>query len=150
MADLKQLTLLQELALSKHDDATRELAKSRQGLAAARQQRTVLANYNGDYQQRFGHAVAGGMSGDLMRNYQGFIDSVGKAIAQQDIEIDRREQIQKAAEAVWHETRRNLDSFRALHSRELGRLNSEERARQQKADDEFAQRGSYYGVRTSI
>jgi flagellar FliJ protein len=150
MADLKQLKLLQELANSRHDEATLELAKARQALAAARQQRMVLANYNGDYQQRFGHEVAGGMQGDMMRNYQSFISSVGRAIAQQDTEIIRREAAQRSAEDHWHETRRNLESFRSLQAREMHKARVQEDSKRQKADDEYAQRNAYYGMRTAI
>jgi flagellar FliJ protein len=150
MADLKQLKLLQELANTRHDDATLELAKARQALAAARQQRMVLANYNGDYQQRFGHEVASGMHGDMMRNYQSFISSVGRAIAQQDTEIIRREAAQRAAEDHWHETRRNLESFRSLQAREMVKVRVQEDSKRQKADDEYAQRNAYYGMRTAI
>jgi flagellar FliJ protein len=150
MADLKQLRLLQDLANTRHDDATRELAKARQALAAARQQRMVLANYNGDYQQRFGNDLSGGMQGDMVRNYQNFISSVGRAIAQQDLEIIKRESAQSSAEANWHETRRNLESFRSLSAREHVKLRAVEESRRQKADDEFAQRNAYYGMRTAI
>jgi flagellar FliJ protein len=150
MADLKQLKLLQDLANTRHDDATRELAKARQALAAAHQQRVVLANYNGDYQHRFGADASGGMQSDMVRNYQNFISSVGRAIVQQDVEIIKRETAQRAAEANWHETRRNLESFRSLASREQVKLRVVEENRRQKSDDEFAQRNAYYGMRTAF
>ncbi len=86
----------------------------------------------------------------MMRNYQSFISSVGRAIAQQDTEIIRREAAQRKAEDHWHETRRNLESFRSLQAREMQKVRVQEDSRRQKADDEYAQRNAYYGMRTAI
>lgn len=150
MPTTEQLKLLSGLADERSEVALRRLAGARQRLTQARDQLKLLTQYGEDYHARLGLEVSGGMHSDMLRNYQSFMSSVARAIAQQKTEVGRNEEVVRVAEAAWLEARRQLESFRALNQREEARLRSLADRRQQKADDESAARMGLFGLRTSI
>ncbi len=142
MIDSEQLKLLQKLAAERDELAARQLARAHESLQNAQQQLAVLARYAGDYHQRLGQEVSGGLASETLRNYQAFMQNVSSAITQQEHEVDRRKHAVRAAEVAWHETQRQLKSFSTLAARGAQRARSEANRRQQRQDDEFAARRS--------
>lgn len=151
MPSADQLNVLNDLADDKCEAALRVLAQMRQGLAAAQEQLGVLTRYSQDYQARMSREVAGGgLHSEMLRNYQAFIARIAAAIAQQELEVKRRQALCSEAEQAWREAQRQLESYRTLARREQVRVRREADRRQQKLDDESAARMGAFGVRTTI
>jgi flagellar FliJ protein len=150
MPKTDQLQLLSDLADDRSGEALRRLAAARQALGAAQEQLKLLTEYGSDYHTRLGKEVSGGMGSDMLRNYQGFMSNVAQAIVQQRAEVAKREDVCRAAESIWRDAQRQLESFRTLALRQQARARQVEERHQQKLDDESSARMGLFGLRTTI
>ena len=74
---------LVQLAQQKNDAATKKFGQLNKQQQAAQAKLDTLLQYRKDYQTRFQEAVQNGMNQSDLRNFQGFIQRLDEAIAQQ-------------------------------------------------------------------
>ncbi|WP_374336006.1 flagellar export protein FliJ [Leeia sp.] len=139
MAEFPFLRLL-ELAREQREEAARGLQASQARVQAAEQQLATLQQYRQDYQQRLGGQQQQGMAVTQWRDYLLFLGKLDTAIAQQQQECERCEQLRDAAREQWLEREQKVQAFEALQQRHDQAELRKEARREQKQTDEFASR----------
>lgn len=103
------LTLLSQLAGDEVELAMKALAQAMKQLEQGQQQKSLLSQYQQEYQQQWQTVVQKGLKADLYRNFQGFFSQLETAVNSQNAQI---EQLQ----AVVLQRRLNVPSLQALKS----------------------------------
>lgn len=82
-----RMKLLQRLAEQREQVAVRSMGKSRQNLQAQQGRLNELDDFLKDYQQKFQHTGAQGMTGATIQLYQQFMRQLDQAIEQQQTAV---------------------------------------------------------------
>jgi flagellar protein FliJ len=110
---------LLHLAQQKNEAATKKLGQLNQQQQAAQTKLDALLQYRKEYQARFQEATQNGMNQSDLRNFQGFIQRLDEAIAQQrSINEQMRDSVQAGREEL-QEAQRKMKSFDTLAQRHL-------------------------------
>ena len=88
MTKSKRFKPIVKVAQSRENAAARVLGESRQTLSAQEVRLADLKSYRDEYVESFNQAGGKGMSIEHMRNYRTFLESLDKAIAQQEIIVN--------------------------------------------------------------
>ena len=129
-----------ELMQSRSDAATQRLAQLIAAENDARNKLTLLQQYREEYAERFRLAAQAGLGQPEWRNYQGFLDRLDDAIAQQDEVVRRQESSTASGQAAWQQQRTWLKTFDTLSQRHHANEAKVELRQEQKMQDEFAAR----------
>jgi flagellar FliJ protein len=113
----------------------RELARKRD---EAQQKLDALLGYRAEYEARLAGAKRGGMDVDALRNYEAFLDKLGRAIAQQRELLADATRHADHAKQSWNAEHKRVKSYEILEQRRTLADARTERRRDQKATDEWA------------
>jgi flagellar protein FliJ len=134
------LTLLIQLATDEVDAAMQDLAQAMQLLEQAQQQRTMLEQYQQEYEQQWQLATQKGLKADLYRNFQGFFSQLELAVRSQNAQIEQCQANVLQKRQLLQEKQRKQKSFEVLMTRAETMQAKAEGKRDQKLMDEFASR----------
>lgn len=140
MPEPKRLTLLESLAAEMSDAQAVELAHAREALNAAEEQLRLLRCYEAGYHDQLGDQLGRAMAIDALRGHHRFMQDVGHAVRQQELEVARRRASADASERVWQDAERRRQGFRVMAHRAAALDRLAESRRQQKHNDEFSAR----------
>jgi flagellar FliJ protein len=131
---------LKQIAEQKRDVTARTYASLASQRKDAQQKLQLLLDYRLDYQARLESASRMGIRGEGLRNYQGFLANLERAIEQQtDLMTSLQAQVTAAQKKVSLEHRRT-ESFQVLDDRRNDLADTKDRRRQQALQDEIANR----------
>lgn len=133
-------TRLKRLAEQQRDACARRLADAIARAAEAGRKLDLLLEYHQEYLQRMGSARRGGMPSDRLRNFQGFLANLERALAQQREAVAAVQGDIAQAQAAWTAGQRSVDSYQVLVDRQVTAASVRDRREQQKQQDEFAMR----------
>lgn len=132
--------LLKELAEKQRDGVARKMANIATKRKDAENKLTLLNNYRSDYLTRLKHSSSTGIEPNKLRNYQTFLQNLDSAIEQQTSEIETCAQQFNHTQTEWLHEQKRVKSFNTLNERRVKQEAKLEHKRQQKQQDEFAQR----------
>jgi len=119
MTKIFSLQPLVHLAQQKNDAATKKFGQLNKQQQAAQTKLDTLLQYRKEYQTRFQEAVQNGMSQSDLRNFQGFIQRLDEAIAQQrSINEQMLNSVQTGRNEL-QDTQRKMKSFDTLAQRHM-------------------------------
>jgi flagellar FliJ protein len=147
MSKTLPLTMLMELAQTRTDEATRRLGELQNAQLSAASKLEMLLQYRQEYSDRLQAMMQQGMPSALWRNFQHFIDTLGKAIDQQRALAGQADARLADGRSDWQDTKRRLNSFGTLADRVRQQEALEQNRREQRGSDEFAAR--QFRMRTS-
>jgi flagellar protein FliJ len=139
MKSLTPMERLREQAEERLDQTTRQLGRARHSCLQAQAQLSQLQAYQREYQQQLVSRAAGpGIPTTHLMNYQGFIQSLGRATQHCGDQVKACEQAVEQALGDWKNQRRRLNAFATLARRAEEAAQAQESRQQQKIMDEFA------------
>lgn len=134
------LALLNQLAADEVETAMQILAHAMQQLEQAERQRTMLEQYQQEYQEQWQLAAQKGLKADLYRNFQGFFSQLELAVRSQNAQIEQCQANVQHKRQLLQEKQRKQKSFEVLITRAKTLQAKAENKRDQKMMDEFASR----------
>ncbi|WP_229007147.1 flagellar export protein FliJ [Methylophilus sp. Leaf408] len=134
------LTLLSQLAGDEVELAMKALAQAMKQLEQGQQQKSLLSQYQQEYQQQWQIVVQKGLKADLYRNFQGFFSQLETAVNSQNAQIEQLQAVVLQRQQVLQEKQRKQKSYEVLITRARTLNEKIERKRDQKLMDEFASR----------
>ncbi|HSH87812.1 MAG: flagellar export protein FliJ [Methylophilus sp.] len=140
------LTLLSQLAGDEVELAMKALAQAMKQLEQGQQQKSLLSQYQQEYQQQWQTVVQKGLKADLYRNFQGFFSQLETAVNSQNAQIEQLQAVVVQRQQMLQEKQRKQKSYEVLITRAQTLNEKIERKRDQKMMDEFASRAK----RTSL
>ena len=136
------LQALLDVATSEADSAAASLGDLNRQLQLQEQQLTLLLQYRADYQQRLRRAVASGLDGAGLRNFNDFMERLEQAIRQQHAAVDAARERAGQGRDHWQTKQRKSKAFDALSQRVTATAMRSEISREQKSQDDFASRAA--------
>jgi flagellar FliJ protein len=133
---------IQEIADHQTDAAAASLADVNRELHEQEARLMLLFKYRSEYHERLHRAASEGLDGAAMRNYQDFLQRLEHAIMQQHAQVVEARTRAEHSRLEWQNRRRKSMSFDSLSRRFELRELREEAMRDQKTQDEHAQRGA--------
>lgn len=119
MTNTFSLQPLVHLSQQKNDAATKKFGQLNQQQQAAQTKLDTLLQYRKEYQARFQEAVQNGMNQSDLQNFQGFIQRLDEAIAQQrSINEQMLNSVQSGRNELL-DTQRKMKSFDTLAQRHM-------------------------------
>jgi len=137
----QRLQPLIKLAADKEQAAAQKLGAAQQQVAAAQQQLVELRQYRLEYRQQ---ALRSGASGIGINQYielQRFIAHLDSVIQQQELQLQQRRQEVERCRQLWQQMRAKQQGLAKMSDKLRDQEEVAEARREQKANDEFAQRG---------
>ena len=134
------LTLLSQLAGDEVELAMKALAQAMKQLEQGQQQKSLLSQYQQEYQQQWQTVVQKGLKADLYRNFQGFFSQLETAVTSQNAQIEQLQAVVFQRQQMLQEKQRKHKSYEVLITRAQILNEKIERKRDQKLMDEFASR----------
>ncbi|CAG0938459.1 Flagellar FliJ protein [Gallionellaceae bacterium] len=131
---------LVHLAQQKNDAATKKFGQLNKQQQAAQAKLDTLLQYRKDYQTRFQDAVQNGMNQSDLRNFQGFIQRLDEAIAQQRSINEQMLNSVQAGRSELQDTQRKMKSFDTLAQRHIENEKKLEAKSEQRLQDEHTGR----------
>ena len=131
---------LVHLAQQKNDAATKKFGQLNKQQQAAQAKLDTLLQYRKDYQARFQDAVQNGMNQSDLRNFQGFIQRLDEAIAQQRSINEQMLNSVQAGRNELQDTQRKMKSFDTLAQRHMENEKKLEAKSEQRLQDEHTGR----------
>jgi flagellar FliJ protein len=142
MAQKFALERVQEIADHETDEAAASLGNLNRELHEHEARLMLLFKYRTEYQERLHRAATDGLDGAAMRNYHDFLQRLENAIMQQHaLVVEARTRVEHGR-IEWQNQRRKSMAFDSLSRRFELRQLRDEATREQKSQDELAQRGS--------
>jgi len=119
MTKIFSLQPLVHLAQQKNDAATKKFGQLNKQQQAAQTKLDTLLQYRKEYQTRFQEAVQNGMNQSDLRNFQGFIQRLDEAIAQQRSINEQMLNSVQAGRNELQDAQRKMKSFDTLAQRHM-------------------------------
>lgn len=138
--DARQLAFLQGLAAERSDAQAVQLARARQSLAQAEGQLDQLKRYESGYHTQLGTRLDSAVEIETLRGHHRFMQNVGHAVRQQELEVARRSANVDAIQRAWQDSERRRQGFQVLVAKAATTVQRADDRRQQKSSDEFAMR----------
>ena len=140
MASISSIDTLSDISRRASEEAIARLGQANQNLQKAQQKLSILHDYHQSYKQRLQHDMQSGLTISHYNNYVGFLANLEKAVDQQRREVAMSEQIVEQHRAQWQLCERKRLSFETLKTRANSQRLIKENRREQKLNDEFAER----------
>lgn len=142
MTKIFSLQPLVQLAQKKNDAATKKFGQLNQQQQAAQAKLDTLLQYRKEYQARFQDEVQNGMNQSDLHNFQGFIQRLDDAIAQQRrINEQLLNSVQTGRDEL-QDTQRKMKSFDTLAQRHVENEKKLEAKSEQRLQDEHTGRNA--------
>jgi flagellar FliJ protein len=143
MAQKFALARIQEITDHETDAAAASLGGLNRELNEQESRLMLLFKYRTEYHERLQRAAASGLDGAAMRNYHEFLQRLERAIMQQHaLVVEARTRVEHG-KLEWQNRRRKSMAFDSLSRRFELKTLRDEANREQKAQDELAQRGAH-------
>jgi flagellar FliJ protein len=133
---------LVDLAQQKHEAATRRFGQINQQQQAAQIKLDSLLQFRKEYQARLQQAVEHGMSQSELSNFQGFMQRLDEAIAQQSAANEHALNSVQAGRDEMKETQRKMKSFDTLAQRHHNNERKKAEKTEQRQQDEHTGRAT--------
>jgi flagellar protein FliJ len=141
--NLDSLSVLLQQAESARDAAELELRRALATVQAAQGQLHELITYRAEYERRYAAQFARGASGiDIVRCYQGFMQRLAQAIAQQTRVVEHGQARLEATREPLRRHELQVASIRKLIERRIEERRREAQQRERRLSDEAAARSS--------
>ena len=140
MANLSSIQTLTELSIRASEQAVTRLGQANQEHARAVDKLKVLQNYHQSYAQQMQMEMAKGLNLGAYHNYVGFLASLEQAVNQQQQDVARKLQQVELQRREWQHCERQRLSYATLRDRMLQQQQQQANRREQKLNDEFAER----------
>lgn len=140
MANLSSIQTLTELSVRASEQAMARLGKANQEHSQAMEKLNILQDYHQSYARQLQQDMSNGLPLNQYHNYVGFLASLEKAVAQQQMEVARKLNQVEQQRREWQQCERKRLSFSTLKNRIQSHQQSLENRRDQKLNDEFAER----------
>lgn len=137
---MKPLHTLLEREEAERDEALKRLQHAEEAARRARAQAEMLHGYRDEYGQRWSAQFARGGSVTVMQCYQGFMQRLQQAIAQQQRDAEQAERRAEQCRAQLAAQQLRVASVRKLIERRQHELQRVAARREQKLGDEIAAR----------
>ena len=147
MAQKFALERVREIADHQTDAAAARLAGLNRELHEQESRLMVLFRYREEYRERLQKSAAGGLDAAAMRNYHEFMQRLEHAIMQQHAMVVEARTRAEHGRLDWQNHRRKSMAFDSLSQRHAVRVMREDARRDQKNQDEFAQRHVQHGAK---
>jgi flagellar export protein FliJ len=132
--------MLIEMARTARDAAATRSAQARVQVEQARQQLELLRGYARDYDRRSMATLSQGVDPAAQDNLRAFVAKLSRAVEIQQVEVARREDALRAADADLQQMRVRLASLEKLAERQQQDAQAKERRLEQRSLDEMANR----------
>jgi flagellar FliJ protein len=129
-----------DLSKMRLDEATRILGNLISGQKVASDRLQLLQDYRTDYRARFMAEAKTGMTRELWRNYQAFLDRLDASITQAEEAVQHSLQRTVLGQREWIGKQDRLRAFDTLAQRHEIRQQHAAHVSEQKAQDEFSAR----------
>lgn len=140
MASISSIHTLSELSARQSEEAIARLGKANQNFTKAQEKLRILQEYQQTYAIRLQQDMANGLDISHYSNYVGFLTSLEKAVAQQRHEVAVSQYLVEQQRLEWQQCERKRLSFETLKTRAHTRQVRIDNQREQKLNDEFAER----------
>lgn len=141
MSRSKRLQPVQRLTQAREKDAARALGNSRQQLQQLQQQLAELERYREEYRKHYQQSGNAGFSAQKLQQLQLFLANIDQAIAQQQQAIANAEKLCEQQKASWFRARGKTQALDKVVERYQEDERQQQNRREQKENDEYAQRG---------
>jgi flagellar FliJ protein len=141
MAQPFRLQVLLDLAHDRLEAASAELQRLRHHWQEAQAKYDQLAGYQKEYASGLQERLSTGIPAHLLADYRLFLDKLSRAIRAQGDEVDRRRTAWEQEHARWLTLRQREQALEVLLRRHQATQVLHESRREQKQQDEFAQKG---------
>ena len=140
MANLSSIHTLTELCTRQSEEAVVRLGQANQNHHNALEKLQILKDYHHNYAERLQDDMANGLNMNHYNNFVGFLSNLEKAVAQQEREVSLSLYVLEQQRNEWQQYERKRLSFDTLKSRAVKKQQNIENRREQKLNDEFAER----------
>lgn len=138
MAHKTPIQMLQELAHTRVDDATRKLGELIASEHACEEKLRLLEQYRSEYRDRFVSVARNGIDPAAWRNYSAFLLKLDDAVAHQQAVVDRSKTATSTGQQEWMHERNRAKAFDTLSHRQHVQQVRREARQEQKFSDEHA------------
>lgn len=132
------LQMLQELAHTRVDEATRRLATLMSSEHACEVKLQMLIDYRTEYRDRYKLAVSEGIGLDALRNYSYFLGKLDEAVTHQEQVVAQSRRMTQHGQQQWVHERNRMKAFDTLSARQLKQQAVKEARHEQRQSDEHA------------
>ena len=140
--DSRRFQAIQRLAQKKERDKAAAFGRRREERDAARRRLQELESYRQDYLDRYTRAMQAGAAVSRLRDYQGFIERLERAILEQRRLVDEQEARCREAKQDWSEEYTQVRAIGNVVEHKQAEERREEARREQKLiDDRGPRRG---------
>ena len=140
MAQPFRLQVLLDLARDRLEAASAELRRLRHHWQEAQAKHDQLTGYQKEYASGLQERLSTGIPAHLLTDYRLFLDKLARAIRAQGDEVDRRRIAWEQEQARWLTLRQREQALEVLLQRHQATQVLHESRREQKQQDEFAQK----------
>ena len=138
MANVKQLTIVHDMAHKKEQDALKVFSQAQQQLNQLKEQMESLVQYKQDYLAQMKPENIHQVSADKLIRLQGFLAQIDQSIFQQRDVIAKASLAVDARRDTWAKAKKYADSIVFLIDKQNKEAFLKEEKQQQKMADEFA------------
>ena len=131
---------LHDLANSRVEAATRQLAALKQQWQLQEDKLKQLYAFQAEYRQRLHNTLTQGVDMTRIRDFQVFLNKLEIAIRQQQVEIEHARMRWENGQRTWMEERRKLKTYDVLKVRHLSKEAQREGKIEQREQDEHARK----------
>jgi flagellar FliJ protein len=129
-----------DLAIQESDEAAKRLGQAVQSSQQAQEKLDLLESYQGDYAAQLADRLAAGLTVQQHRNYQEFIQGLGRAVSQQRQTCLSCQEAAARELELWRDCERKRLSFETLEQRQTREIQRRHGKLEQKQTDEHASR----------
>jgi len=138
MADIKQLTVVKNMAKTKEQAALRQFSSAQQQLSRMQQQLNSLNDYKKDYLIQMQPDQSSRVTAGKLILLQNFLAKIDQSITQQRDVIARASLAVDARRQEWLKAKQYFESIEFLINKQLDQARQIEQKQQQKLSDEFS------------
>lgn len=147
--DTRALQVLLEREEAARDQAAAELGRAREQQRQAEARSGMLDDYRRDYVARWsGQFQREASTPQLLQHYHSFMSRLDDALAQQRLFVGRSQAAVQRCRAVLVQAETRVAAVRKLIERRVAEHERQQNRREQKLNDEFAQRVGWLNSRT--
>ena len=142
MTRSQRLKPVQRITEAREQEKVRELGACQQQLEQLKQQLAELEHYREEYRRQYQQAGQAGFSAQKLIQLQQFLSNIDKAVEQQHQSITNAQVMCEEKKQSWFKARTRTQALDKVAERYLADEQQQENRREQKENDEFAQRGA--------
>jgi len=142
----KRLQPVIQQAQKLEQEAAVKLAQCQQALSQQQGQLTALLRYQADYQRQWQQLGRQGQTAQCLQDYRRFLEQLQRAIDMQQKRIEHAQNQLQSAQNHWQQQHARSEALDKLHSRYQSEQQQRDNKREQRLQDEWAQRGQGFSI----